>query len=178
MYIMSNDVGIQSALFDDVAAQTPTAPQRVASPIPRRREALQVQSAPAQTSHQELARNLDSLFGERWHFGTSSWHFPGWAGIVYADTRPEAELSRHGLHALSRHPLLRSVSLDRAFYRSLDRATYASLAAQVPDTFRFLVKAPASVTDAVVRDPARGQAVCANPGFLVRISAIVTGHFG
>ena len=172
MYIMSNDVGIQSALFDDVAAQTPTAPQRVASPIPRRREALQAQSAPAQASHLELARNLDSLFGERWHFGTSSWHFPGWAGIVYADTRPEAELSRHGLHALSRHPLLRSVSLDRAFSRSLDRATYASLAAQVPDAFRFLVKAPASVTDAMVRDPARGQAVAANPGFLDPAAAL------
>ena len=172
MYIMSNDVGIQPALFDDTAAPTPIAPQRVASPIPRRREALQVQPAPAQASHQELAGDLDDLFGARWHFGTSSWHFPGWAGIVYADTWPEAELSRHGLHALSRHPLLRSVSLDRAFYRSLDRATYASLAAQVPDTFRFLVKAPASVTDAVVRDPARGQAIAANPRFLDPAAAL------
>jgi uncharacterized protein YecE (DUF72 family) len=172
MYIMSNDVGIQPALFDVVGAPKPTAPQRIASPIPRRREAPQVQPAAAQASHEELAGDLDSLFGKRWHFGTSSWNFPGWAGIVYADTSPEAELSRHGLHALSRHPLLRSVSLDRAFYRSLVRATYANLAAQVPDTFRFLVKAPASVTDAVVRDSARGQAVAPNPGFLDPAAAL------
>jgi uncharacterized protein YecE (DUF72 family) len=112
------------------------------------------------------------MFGDRWHFGTSSWHFPGWAGIVYADAWPETQLSRHGLQALSRHPLLRSVSLDRAFYRSLDRATYASLAAQVPDNFRFLVKAPASVTDAVLRDPGRGQAIAANTSFLDPAAAI------
>lgn len=169
---MSNDADVQSALFDDTDAPTSHEPLRVAPSALAQSDRPRVQPVPAPADHLELAGTLDSLFGKRWHFGTSSWHFPGWAGIVYADTSPEAELSRHGLHALSRHPLLRSVSLDRAFYRSLDRATYAALAAQVPDTFRFLVKAPASVTDAVVRDPARGQAVAANPGFLDPAAAL------
>jgi len=172
MYIMSNNVGIQPALFDDADAPALIDPRRDTPLSHPGQAAPQVRPAQSQANHRALAGELDRLFGDRWHFGTSSWHFPGWAGIVYADARPEAQLSRHGLQALSQHPLLRSVSLDRAFYRSLDRAIYASLAAQVPDSFRFLVKAPASVTDAVLRDPARGHAVAANPGFLDPAAAV------
>lgn len=169
---MSNDVGRQRSLFGDIGAPAHHEPRRAPPSVTFHAGTTDLLPAPAQPHHLELASRLDSLFGERWHFGTSSWHFPGWVGIVYADSWPEPQLSRHGLQAFSRHPLLRSVSLDRAFYRSLDRATYAALAAQVPDTFRFLVKAPASVTDAVVRDPARGQAVAANPGFLDPAAAL------
>jgi uncharacterized protein YecE (DUF72 family) len=97
--------------------------------------------------------------------GTSSWSFPGWAGLVYDRPAGEALLARHGLPAYTRHPLLRAVGLDRAFYKPLSAAGYASLAAQVPEDFRFLVKAPAAVTDAVRRDE-DGRGVRANPGFL------------
>lgn len=115
---------------------------------------------------QALAAALHDRFGTRLHLGTSSWHFPGWAGLVWDRPHEEATLSRHGLAAYAAHPLLRCVSLDRAFYRPLDAAAYAALGAQVPPAFRFVVKAFAGVTDAMQRDPANGRALQPNPRFL------------
>jgi len=97
--------------------------------------------------------------------GTSSWYFPGWAGIVWDRAVPESVLSRHGLAAYAQHPLFNCVGLDRTFYRPLARADYAAYAAQVPAGFRFLVKAPAACTDALIRD-ASGRGVQPNPQFL------------
>jgi uncharacterized protein YecE (DUF72 family) len=99
------------------------------------------------------------------HLGTSSWSFPGWQGIVYGDDYSNAKLARDGLAAYSAHPLLRSVSIDRSFYAPLSIADYLRYAQQVPDHFRFIVKAPASITDASVRGD-RGEPVAANPCFL------------
>ncbi|KWF82464.1 hypothetical protein WL93_22525 [Burkholderia diffusa] len=97
--------------------------------------------------------------------GTSSWYFPGWDGIVYDGDFARAKLSREGLEAYGAHPLLKSVSLDRSFYGPLSVADYLRYAQQVPDDFRFVVKAPASVTDAVVRGR-RGEPAGPNPTFL------------
>ena len=109
----------------------------------------------------ELAQALSP----RVHLGTSSWHFPGWNGLVWDGDYAESSLSKHGLAAYAQHPLLRSVSLDRAFYRPLSASQYARYAAQVPADFRFIVKAPALVTDAWMRaEDGRGQAP--NPAFL------------
>ena len=99
-------------------------------------------------------------------FGTSSWYFPGWEGLVFRDRHPEGVLSKHGLAAYAQHPLLRTVSLDRSFYRPLSTADYAALAAQVPDDFRFVVKAGASVSDATLRHPGSGAPAQPNPLFL------------
>lgn len=113
-----------------------------------------------------LAQRLRERWGERLYLGTSSWHFPGWAGWVWSRPEADALLSRHGLAAYARHPLLRTVSLDRAFYRPLPAAEYAGLATQVGPAFRFVVKAPALLTDAVLRDAASGSPQGENPGFL------------
>src|SRR5690606_19920405 len=78
---------------------------------------------------------------------------------------PEARLSRHGLCAYAQHPLLRSVSLDRAFYQPLTPEQYAAYAVQVPEHFRFVVKAPSLVADARVRDE-EGRGMKSNPHFL------------
>ncbi|MFO1031338.1 MAG: DUF72 domain-containing protein [Planctomycetota bacterium] len=72
--------------------------------------------------------------------GTSSWNFPGWRGLVYAPKAPKAQLSRHGLAAYAQHPLLRTVGVDRTFYAPITAAEFADYAAQVPASFRFLVK--------------------------------------
>ncbi|MEX8492600.1 DUF72 domain-containing protein [Sphaerotilus sp.] len=101
----------------------------------------------------------------RIHLGTSSWSFPGWAGLVWAGAHTEAALSREGLRAYAQHPLLRTVSIDRSFYRPMTTGQYAVYAAQVPDDFRFIVKAPALVTDAVLR-ASDGRGVQPNPVFL------------
>lgn len=97
--------------------------------------------------------------------GTSSWAYPGWKGLVWAGDHSESTLSRRGLSTLAQHPLLRTVCLDRAFYRPLSASQYAALAAQVPADFRFVVKAPRLVTDALVRDE-DGRGMQANPAFL------------
>lgn len=119
---------------------------------------------------QELGRQLPAGV----HLGTSSWSFPGWEGLVYAQAASESLLSREGLNAYGRHPLLRSVSLDRTFYAPISEAQYARYAAQVPAGFRFVVKAPNLVTDAVLRDD-KGGATGPNPSFLD--AAIATEHF-
>ena len=117
---------------------------------------------PAAVPHElvELARQLPREL----YLGTSSWFFPGWHGLVWDRAPPEATLARQGLQAYSRHPLLRTVCVDRTFYAPLDRAQYAAYGSQVPDRFRFVVKAPAAFTTAWTR-PDGGKPV-ANPGFL------------
>jgi len=97
--------------------------------------------------------------------GTSSWFFPGWRGLVYDRTYPQTALSKRGLAAYAQIPLLRTVSLDRTFYAPITTMQYAQYAAQVPDHFSFLVKAPALVCDAVIRgEDGRGRVP--NPHFL------------
>jgi hypothetical protein len=66
------------------------------------------------------------------YLGTSSWTFPGWQGLVYAQTVSEGHLARHGLAAYAQHPLLRAVGLDRTYYAPLPRADFAAYAAAVP----------------------------------------------
>lgn len=105
---------------------------------------------------------------DRLRLGTSSWSFPGWSGLVYANDAPaytEALLAHEGLRAYARHPLLTAVGIDRGFYAPLPRSAFAAYAAQVPDGFRFLVKAPARITDAMRRD-AQGRGVEPNPDYL------------
>ncbi|MEZ2352748.1 DUF72 domain-containing protein [Caballeronia sp. RCC_10] len=120
-----------------------------------------VQPAVSQPELEALARRLPPGV----HLGTSTWSFPGWRGIVYGDDYSNTKLSRDGLSAYSAHPLLRSVSIDRSFYAPLSLAEYARYASQVPEHFRFIVKAPASVTDAFIRGE-RGAPGSGNPAFL------------
>jgi uncharacterized protein YecE (DUF72 family) len=97
--------------------------------------------------------------------GTSSWFFPGWRGLVYDGVHPQVTLSRKGLAAYGEIPLLRTVSLDRTFYAPISAVDYARYASQVPEHFSFVVKAPAIVCDAVMRDE-EGRGKVANPHFL------------
>jgi uncharacterized protein YecE (DUF72 family) len=113
---------------------------------------------------------LAAALPARIRLGTSSWSFPGWTGLVYAagNGKPATEqmLARRGLSAYARHPLFHTVSLDRTFYAPLTTAEFAHYAAQVPDDFRFVVKAPAAITDPVVRKAGSGEAARDNPTFL------------
>lgn len=106
-------------------------------------------------------------FGDRLRLGTSSWSFAGWGRLVWARAHSTQELARHGLPAYARHPLFGCVSLDRGFYGPLDASTYAGYASQVPRGFRFVVKAPALVCDATLRDDKwPGRETPLNPLFL------------
>ena len=97
--------------------------------------------------------------------GTSSWTYPGWQGLVWEGEHSDAQLSKNGLPVYAQHPLFRTVSIDRSFYRPLTASQYERYASQVPDDFRFVVKAPSLVTDALVRsEDGRGREP--NPAFL------------
>src|SRR5689334_10246778 len=106
---------LQPLLFDD-------------APLP---PAATIQPAAPDAEWLSLSQQLGERWGGRLRLGTSSWNFTGWSGLVWAQAYPEARLSREGLPAYAAHPLLRTVSLDRAFYRPLEASAFAALAAQV-----------------------------------------------
>lgn len=110
-------------------------------------------------------------------FGTSSWSFPGWAGIVWKEKHSEDELARAGLRAYAQHPLFRTVSVDRGYYGPLRAADVDSYASQLDDAarlapllppFRVVSKVWEEITTAVFpkhpRYGARGGE--RNPSFL------------
>jgi uncharacterized protein YecE (DUF72 family) len=100
------------------------------------------------------------------HFGTSSWSFPGWAGIVYSRDASQARLARDGLREYARHPLLTTVGIDRSYYAPIPREDLRRYAGQLPTGFRCCAKAPASVTSAVVPGSGRGTQPEPNADFL------------
>jgi len=111
----------------------------------------------------EEARALAASVPGGVHFGTSSWSFPGWRGIVYSSARTQASLAREGLREYARHPLLTTVGVDRSYYAPIPMADLQEYAAQLPTGFRCCFKAPAAVTALALGAP--GQQV-SNPDFL------------
>ncbi|QGZ60714.1 DUF72 domain-containing protein [Paraburkholderia acidisoli] len=145
---------------DSVVPSTQSADKSPEKPAPKRK-GRGVLPAVASEDTLDIAAGLPASV----RLGTSSWSFPGWRGIVYGDDYSQSKLARDGLQAYGAHPLLRSVSIDRSFYAPLTVTDYLRYAQQVPDHFRFIVKAPALITDASVRGE-RGEPVEANPCFL------------
>lgn len=119
-----------------------------------------VATSPPRRGHRELAARLP----HRLRLGTSSWSFPGWAGIVYDRTASESVLARHGLGAYAAHPLLRTVGIDRTYYRPIGADDFRAYAGAVPDDFRFVVKADRLLTSPT--DPDGGGVRGPNPVFL------------
>ncbi len=134
----------QLGLFPDEPTRTvaPVSPV----PVPERLEAV--------------ARRLPPAL----RMGTSSWSFPGWSGIVYEGRATERILARHGLEAYAAHPLLRSVGIDRTYYRPGSAEDFQAYAEAVPADFRFLVKADRRLTSPL--DPENRSVRVENPDFL------------
>ena len=101
---------------------------------------------PAPAPASEALRELGGQLPRDVRLGTSSWSFPGWTGLVYAREAGAELLAREGLPAYARHPLFRTVGVDRTFYGPVPVETFQRWAAAVPDDFRFLVKAHESLT--------------------------------
>jgi uncharacterized protein YecE (DUF72 family) len=89
---------------------------------------------------------LGKRLPDRLYLGTSTWSFPGWRGIVYRDVCTEVNLAREGIGAYAAHPVLRTVGLDRAFYRPPAIEQYRDLYSRTPPHFRFMVKGYQGVT--------------------------------
>lgn len=114
-----------------------------------------IAAAPVTPEVRDLARQLPP--GIR--LGTSSWHFPGWRDIVWADAVTPGDLSRYGLAAYAQHPLFGAVGVDRSFYAPLSARQYEIYARQVPVSFRFVVKAPSLLSNPWIygEDGGRGK---------------------
>jgi uncharacterized protein YecE (DUF72 family) len=50
------------------------------------------------------------------HFGTSTWTYPGWAGLVYSRVWPEHGATSRMLAEYARFPLFTTVGIDSSFY--------------------------------------------------------------
>jgi uncharacterized protein YecE (DUF72 family) len=148
------------AAAPDAAIAAPEANTAPAD-APKKRRTREIVAAPPSPELLALAAQLPPQI----HLGTSTWSFPGWNGIVYGDEYSNSKLSREGLTAYGAHPLLKTVSIDRSFYQALTVTEYLRYAQQVPEHFRFIVKAPMTITDATVRAE-RGEPVSMNPCFL------------
>jgi uncharacterized protein YecE (DUF72 family) len=92
--------------------------------------------------------------------GPSTWTFPGWEGIVYPTAVTKEELLDRGLGWAARHPLFRTVGIDRSYYAPLDEAELRRYAAELPPGFRCVMKAWSAVT--TFADPRSGAP---NPRF-------------
>lgn len=143
-------------------AESPAKAASATKPVSvARRNAPKVWPAPSAEDWRALAQQLPTQL----RFGVSTWSYPGWDGLIWDGEHDPGTLSKHGLGAYHQHPLLRTVCVDRTFWRPLTVAQYAAYAGQVDDDFRFVVKCPALVTDAQVRGD-EGKALKPNPDFL------------
>jgi len=113
-------------------------------------------------------RELGRALPEDVYLGGSTWSFPGWRGLVYEGKHSESKLAHEGLAAYARHPLLRCVGVDRTYYAPVPAEDLAEYAAQVPDDFRFVVKAHEACVVSRWPDRPRYGALCGqvNPLFL------------
>jgi uncharacterized protein YecE (DUF72 family) len=161
-------MSIQDDLFGGPPPTSPPSPAQPsvsasapAPPPPRKKKSTAVTVQPQDETVLALARNLPTTL----RLGASSWSYPGWQGLVWEGEHSETQLSKQGLAVYAQHPLMRTVSIDRSFYRPLTASQFERYASQVPDDFRFVVKAPSVVTDALVRsEDGRGRQP--NPAFL------------
>lgn len=76
----------------------------------------------------------------RW--GTSSWTYEGWQGLVYEDVgRYGKSFKRDSLAEFARDPRFSAVGVDSTFYRPPSRPTLTHYASMLPPGFRAYFKA-------------------------------------
>lgn len=100
--------------------------------------------APAAAALHELAARLPAQL----RMGTSSWTFPGWTGLVWDRPVTPGLLTKRGLGVYAKHPLFRTVGLDRTYYGPMSGDELRKLVAglDASDDLRLLVKASAECT--------------------------------
>lgn len=114
--------------------------------------------------------NLDRLraaIPDGVRFGTSSWTYPGWKGLVYQRDYPATGAGAEMLSEYARFPLFGTVGIDSSFYTPLTEKVLRSYAGSLPPEFPALSKVWDRITVhtfAKARDKIRaGQP---NPDFL------------
>jgi uncharacterized protein YecE (DUF72 family) len=100
--------------------------------------------------------HLAAALPEHLRLGTSSWTFEGWTHLVYRKSYPnQRAFTRESLAEYARHPLMRTVGIDRSHYKPLDEASLREYSAQLPEGFRCVSKAWDELTTMVFPDHER-----------------------
>ena len=123
------------------------------------------EEADARATLEDLAERLPAKV----RFGTSSWTFPGWAGLVYHRRYAnQRAFLRDSLGEYAEHPLMRTVGIDRGYYTPVPEEDLAAYAKQLPEDFRAAMKVWQRVTmPGFPRHPRYGaDAGKENPDFL------------
>jgi uncharacterized protein YecE (DUF72 family) len=94
----------------------------------------------------EVARTIAAELPDDIRFGTSSWSFPGWKGIVYSGAVTSAAIAQDGLRQYAANALFRTVGIDRSYYAPIPIEDLRRYAEQLPNGFQGCAKAPSSVT--------------------------------
>ena len=97
------------------------------------------------------ATALAKLAESQVYLGTSSWKYPGWLGQLYEEQRylyrGKVAKTRFEKHCLSEYAeVFKTVCVDAGYYQFPNPKTIESLAAQVPDDFRFSFKVTEDIT--------------------------------
>ncbi|HEU4569733.1 MAG TPA: DUF72 domain-containing protein [Gemmatimonadales bacterium] len=101
------------------------------------------------------------------HFGTSSWNYEGWRGLVYHRKYPKSGAVTKMLAEYAEFPLFSTVGIDASFYRPLSPATYRGYAEALPPGFRCVQKVWNRVTiHTFTGHQDGGTAGARNPDFL------------
>ncbi|SLM15394.1 conserved hypothetical protein [uncultured spirochete] len=94
-------------------------------------------------------------------FGTCSWNYPSWVGLVYAETQRRA-----AAYLREYSQKYDTVEVDSWFYKIPDREEVADYLAQVLPSFRFTCKVPQELTLTHLRGNAGASTGVPNPSFL------------
>ena len=100
-------------------------------------------------------------------FGTSSWNYPGWKGLVYSRDYPASGAAAQMLAEYARFPLFTTVGIDSSFYGPLTEKQLAGYAAALPSGFPCVSKVWERITVHSFSSPReRQKSGEPNPDFL------------
>jgi uncharacterized protein YecE (DUF72 family) len=88
-----------------------------------------------QTPTLDELRAVASRLPEVLRFGTSSWTYPGWKGLVYQRDYPKTGAAAAMLEEYARYPLFRTVGIDSSFYAPPTAAVLESYRRALPTGF-------------------------------------------
>lgn len=115
----------------------------------------------------EAIRDLAEAVPAGVRFGSSSWTYPGWKGLVYSRDYPAAGASAKMLAEYARFPLFTTVGIDSAFYGPPTEKTLEGYARALPPGFPCVSKVWERITIHTFAGPReKARAGQRNPDFL------------
>ncbi len=125
--------------------------------------------APDRARLEELGRRIPQIV----RFGTSTWNYPGWRGLVYQQDYGPKGAPAKMLEEYAAFPLFRTVGIDSTFYGPPTEAVLRSYAEHLPQGFPVVSKVWSQLTVHTftkAQDPARAGKINAdflNPDLFV-----------